>query len=114
MQVAYRTATNRTATLKLEQARDIIADPPTCIYCGDVVPWEQLSIDHVIPRSRDGACTPDNLVFVDATCNRQKGRLTGEEFTALLKFLDDWPTMKQDILDRLRVASVIFKRGRRR
>jgi 5-methylcytosine-specific restriction endonuclease McrA len=43
----------------------------TCQYCGHE--RGNLTVDHVIPRSRGGASTWENIVTCCAPCNRQKG-----------------------------------------
>jgi 5-methylcytosine-specific restriction endonuclease McrA len=43
----------------------------TCQYCGGV--RGALTIDHVIPRSRGGPSSWDNIVTCCAPCNRRKG-----------------------------------------
>jgi 5-methylcytosine-specific restriction endonuclease McrA len=43
----------------------------TCQYCGGV--RGTLTIDHVIPRSRGGPSSWDNIVTCCAPCNRRKG-----------------------------------------
>jgi len=50
-----------------------------CVYCGAS---EDLEWDHIIPLSRGGPDTPDNLVRACAGCNRSKGRKTPSEFYA--------------------------------
>jgi 5-methylcytosine-specific restriction endonuclease McrA len=46
-------------------------DSWTCQYCGGV--RGTLTLDHVIPRSRGGPSTWDNIVTCCAPCNRRKG-----------------------------------------
>jgi 5-methylcytosine-specific restriction endonuclease McrA len=43
----------------------------TCQYCGSV--RASLTVDHVIPRSKGGASSWDNIVASCAPCNRRKG-----------------------------------------
>jgi 5-methylcytosine-specific restriction endonuclease McrA len=42
-----------------------------CQYCGSGHP--QLTVDHVIPRSKGGASSWENVVTCCAPCNRRKG-----------------------------------------
>jgi len=42
----------------------------TCQYCGS---RSNLTVDHVIPRSKGGGSTWDNIVAACAPCNRRKG-----------------------------------------
>lgn len=55
-------------------------DAHTCVYCG--VSGVSLQLDHVIPRSRGGADTPDNLVACCKSCNSSKGARTPDEWRA--------------------------------
>ncbi|AGY58929.1 HNH endonuclease [Gloeobacter kilaueensis] len=51
-------------------------DGHTCQYCGA---QRHLSIDHVLPRSRGGTHTWQNVVTACASCNNRKGDRTPEE-----------------------------------
>ncbi len=44
-----------------------------CVYCGNVFPVEQLTLDHVEPRMRGGDNSTGNLVTACRTCNTRKG-----------------------------------------
>ncbi len=49
----------------------------TCQYCG--VERTTLTVDHVVPRSKGGRSSWDNIVASCAPCNRRKGdRLPGQ------------------------------------
>ena len=48
-------------------------DKNTCMYCGHVFPARQLTLDHIIPRSRGGKSTWENLVACCMPCNKKKG-----------------------------------------
>jgi 5-methylcytosine-specific restriction endonuclease McrA len=54
-------------------------DKNTCQYCGKRFPRPDLNLDHVIPRSRGGLSTWENVVCSCFTCNREKGGLLPEE-----------------------------------
>jgi hypothetical protein len=41
-----------------------------CIYCGSK---RDLTLDHILPRSRNGPDSPDNAVWVCKSCNSSKG-----------------------------------------
>jgi 5-methylcytosine-specific restriction endonuclease McrA len=51
-------------------------DKHTCQYCGAT---KKLTIDHVIPRSRGGTHTWDNVVIACEKCNSIKGNRTPQE-----------------------------------
>mgnify|MGYP003547143224 FL=1 len=52
-------------------------DTNTCQYCK--AKGDQLTIDHVIPRSRGGGDTWENLVAACVRCNVKKGNRTPKE-----------------------------------
>lgn len=55
-------------------------DNYTCQYCGKQDSTENLSIDHVIPRSRpEGKSTFENCVVACIQCNRRKANKTPQE-----------------------------------
>jgi len=54
-------------------------DKNTCQYCGKVFPTSELTLDHVVPRSRGGLSTWENLVACCHVCNRTKGNQLLEE-----------------------------------
>jgi len=57
-------------------------DSHRCGYCGTGKP--PLTIDHVIPKSRGGGDTWENLVAACVRCNNRKGSRTPEEAEMLL------------------------------
>lgn len=51
-----------------------------CAYCGVQFPIERLQMEHVVPLSKGGTHTEDNVVPACGPCNSRKGdRLIGEE-----------------------------------
>jgi 5-methylcytosine-specific restriction endonuclease McrA len=52
-------------------------DQYTCQYCGKGI--RQLTLDHVIPRYRDGQHTWENVVSACIPCNRRKAGRTPEQ-----------------------------------
>lgn len=50
-----------------------------CQYCGVRFPTEELTYDHVLPRSRGGRTEWENIVTCCVACNRKKGGKTPEE-----------------------------------
>lgn len=57
----------------------LIRDKYTCQYCGDDYAPEELTIDHIIPKSRGGSTKWDNVVACCKKCNNQKGHKTLRE-----------------------------------
>jgi 5-methylcytosine-specific restriction endonuclease McrA len=54
-------------------------DESTCQYCGRRLPRSELNLDHVIPRSRGGSTSWENVVCSCVACNLRKGGRTPEE-----------------------------------
>jgi 5-methylcytosine-specific restriction endonuclease McrA len=63
--------------VKLTRREIFLRDDHTCQYCG--VRANDLTIDHVIPRSRGGQHTWENLVSACRACNHRKGGKTVQE-----------------------------------
>lgn len=54
-------------------------DRYTCQYCGKQPGPEELTIDHVMPRSRGGTSTWENCLLACVECNKRKADKTPEE-----------------------------------
>jgi 5-methylcytosine-specific restriction endonuclease McrA len=54
-------------------------DRNTCQYCGHHDVSQELTIDHVVPRSRGGTSHWENCVIACLTCNLKKGNRLIEE-----------------------------------
>jgi 5-methylcytosine-specific restriction endonuclease McrA len=50
-----------------------------CQYCGEQFPTQELTFDHVIPRSRGGHTLWTNVVTACSSCNLEKGNRTPRE-----------------------------------
>ncbi|MFM2045235.1 MAG: hypothetical protein RLY86_3811 [Pseudomonadota bacterium] len=50
-----------------------LRDRFTCQYCGQHFPTHELTFDHVLPRSRGGRTTWENVVTSCSSCNLLKG-----------------------------------------
>ena len=60
--------------------RNIFArDGNRCQYCGKNFPTSELSLDHVVPRSRNGPTSWENVVCACVACNVRKGGRTPAE-----------------------------------
>jgi len=66
-------------TRALSRKNILMRDRNTCQYCGVVLPSGELTLDHVVPRSRGGSSTWENLVACCHQCNRTKGNSLGQE-----------------------------------
>jgi 5-methylcytosine-specific restriction endonuclease McrA len=62
--------------VSLSRANIFRRDGEQCVYCGT---HKDLTIDHVIPRSKGGIDSWENLVTACHSCNSHKGNRTPEE-----------------------------------
>lgn len=65
--------------VKLNRRNLFARDRNQCQYCGHHFPTNELSIDHVLPRSQGGGDTWENLVCACVRCNARKGGRTPEQ-----------------------------------
>jgi 5-methylcytosine-specific restriction endonuclease McrA len=65
--------------VRFTRANIFSRDDNTCQYCGKAFSKQELSIDHVIPRSYGGKSTWENVVCCCFTCNRTKGGRTPKQ-----------------------------------
>lgn len=56
-----------------------LRDKFCCQYCGVQLPLEGFTFDHVIPRSRGGRTTWENVVTACSSCNLKKGNSLSNE-----------------------------------
>ena len=75
-------------TRALSRKNILLRDRNQCQYCGVVLPSSELTLDHVVPRSRGGNSTWENLVACCHACNRRKGN-------RMLSELDDMILLRE-------------------
>lgn len=75
-------------TRALSRKNILLRDRNTCQYCGCVLTTSELTLDHVLPRSKGGTSTWENLVACCHDCNRRKG-------SQLLHELQDMKLMRE-------------------
>ena len=66
-------------TLRLTRRNLFARDKHQCQYCGKSFSPIDLSVDHVIPRSRGGKTSWENVVCCCLRCNSKKGDRTPSE-----------------------------------
>jgi len=54
-------------------------DRGLCQYCGSHFPTEELTLDHVVPRSQGGQTTWENVVACCIPCNQRKSNRMPEQ-----------------------------------
>jgi 5-methylcytosine-specific restriction endonuclease McrA len=63
-------------TIRFNRRNIFARDSNRCQYCGKRFPTTELSLDHVVPRSRGGDTTWENIVCACVRCNVKKGGRT--------------------------------------
>ena len=66
-------------TVKFNRRNIFARDNNQCQYCGKKFPTSELSLDHVVPRSKGGTSTWENIVCACVSCNVRKGGRTPKE-----------------------------------
>lgn len=88
-------------SVRLTRRNLMFRDAHQCQYCGKKPPLRDLNIDHVLPRSRGGADSWENLVTACRVCNLRKGWRTPEEANMRLArrpFRPKWSVTAQILL----------------
>ena len=70
--------------VKLTRRNLLTRDQHRCSYTGEKLTLKDATIDHVIPRSRGGMTTWDNVVSACRKCNIKKGNRTPSEANMML------------------------------
>ena len=73
--------------VKFNRRNVFLRDAFQCQYCGGKFPTGKLSLDHVVPRSRGGVESWENIVAACLKCNVRKGNRTPLE--ANMKLLQE-------------------------
>lgn len=78
-----------------------------CQYCGKTFSRQELTIDHIVPRSKGGKSTWDNVVCCCATCNRKKGGKIPQD--ANMKLLNKPKKPTWDPFSNIYIKAVKYK-----
>src|SRR5258706_11144798 len=77
--IEYIDIRGRQGRSSTKRSRILMRDRHRCQYCGTRGNGFELTIDHILPRSRGGRTTPDNLCAACFACNQRKGDRTPDE-----------------------------------
>jgi len=94
-------------TVKFNRRNVFARDDNRCQYCGRRFPTPELTLDHVVPRSRGGVSSWVNLVCACTRCNVRKGGRLPREAGMKLVRMPFQP--KSSPVFRLRLASPKYK-----
>jgi 5-methylcytosine-specific restriction endonuclease McrA len=81
-------------------------DGHRCQYCGVKCTISELTYDHVVPRSRGGATSWDNIVSCCYACNARKANRTPAEAKLRLRSIPTRPTWLPAVQIRVSAQSV--------
>ncbi len=70
--VLYKFIDKKYFTLPCTRKNILVRDEGTCQYCDTKFGESELTIDHVIPRSKGGTTTWNNVVAACTSCNQRK------------------------------------------
>ncbi len=79
IRMVYYVRIPRSMTLPLSRRTIMARDQYTCQYCGATPLRAELTLDHVLPRSRGGRTEWENVVVACRYCNQKKGNRTPKE-----------------------------------
>ncbi len=80
-------------------------DEHRCQYCGKRLPASQLSLDHVMPKSRGGPSSWTNVVAACNPCNTRKGGRLPAEASMRLRSAPHVPKKNPLLADKVHLAS---------
>lgn len=87
----------RAKGLKVNRARVFRRDDAQCAYCGS---RKNLTLDHIIPKSKGGQNTWSNLVTCCMKCNLKKADRTPSEANMTMKVKPYEPTIFFEIVNQ--------------
>jgi len=70
---------NKKKNVKFSRSAVYVRDGFHCMYCGKHCRWDELTYDHVQPRSRGGRTDFENVTSACGACNAKKGNKTCDE-----------------------------------
>lgn len=79
IRLVYFVKIPRRISLPVTRRSVLSRDNYTCQYCGRMPPRKDLTVDHILPRSRGGKTTWENVATACERCNGRKGSRTPTE-----------------------------------
>ena len=92
--------------VKFSRVNIYARDGHRCQYCGATCGIDRLTYDHVVPRSRGGRTTWDNIVSCCVTCNARKANRTPAEARMALLSTPERPRWMPSVQIRVSTRSV--------
>ncbi|MEM7348548.1 MAG: HNH endonuclease [Chloroflexota bacterium] len=79
IRLVYYVKIPRRVSLPVTRRGILTRDHHTCQYCGATPARSELTLDHIMPRSRGGKTTWENVATACKKCNGRKGNRTPDE-----------------------------------
>lgn len=95
---------NVPCTITVEELREMayLAYGTACPYTGRTLLIDNMVFDHILPISKGGPSTRENLQVISRFANTMKGSLTEDNFRLLLQWLEQLPEdLRKDVSIRL-------------
>lgn len=96
----------RKKKVKFSRVNIYARDKYACQYCGKTGKMKDFTFDHVVPKSRGGKTTWDNIVTCCSSCNSKKGDKTPREAGMKLKNKPEQPSWLPAVTIRVSQRSV--------
>ena len=71
--------------VKFSRSNVLLRDMYTCQYCSEIFDKKDLTLDHVIPKSKKGPSNWENVVTACKSCNLKKGDKPGKPIKEPIK-----------------------------
>ena len=94
----HQTGNLKKINLRLTRKALFLRDGGRCQYCNNTVSKTSFTIDHVVPKSKQGKTTWNNVVVSCYECNAKKGARTPEEASMPLIKVPQKPKDKKSLL----------------
>jgi 5-methylcytosine-specific restriction endonuclease McrA len=91
IRLVYFVRVPRMVSIPLTRRSLFMRDHYSCQYCGATPPRANLTMDHVVPKTRGGSTDWENLVCACKECNLRKGSRTPEEASMPLHSIPERP-----------------------
>ena len=81
-------------TIERDEIKQMFYDAygTNCKYCNKVLTYKIIACDHIIPLSKKGDSSKENLQLICKTCNTRKGPLDEGDFNTLIQLVLELPT----------------------
>jgi 5-methylcytosine-specific restriction endonuclease McrA len=98
MAVRGRKTVRGSGTVPLEKRFLLRRDKNICAYCGDRFDDDDLQMEHIVPSSRGGPTSWNNVVTACGSCNLRKSNRTPEESGMPLLYVPYVPNRHEGLI----------------